>query len=116
MRDYEIYTSTVYALQQYFGRDAVKELFLHGGCYFFASYLHSHMKNSFIMFNKEEEHCAIEFQNEIYDITGKIGRKNYRIATGRQIDYMKKKYIPAFSEKELLSYLEKSIWNDDYAV
>lgn|GEM_PF-1931367 len=105
MCDYEIYASTVQALQRYFGKDAVNELFLHGGCYFFASYLHSHMKNSFIMFNKEREHCAIEFQNELYDITGKIGRKDYKIATPRQLDYMKKRYIPDFNEKDLIVYL-----------
>lgn len=106
MSDYEIYDLTIHRIKKYFANKDVDELFLHGGCYWLANYLHERLSLSFIMFNKEKEHCAIEFHNELYDITGKINSKQYRLATERNLEYMKKHYIPTFDVKNVEHYLK----------
>lgn len=106
MRDIELYNYTIANIYHYFKEDDVEELFLHGGCYWLASYLHARLKQSFIMFSKEKEHCAIEIQNKLYDITGHINSKTYTWASNRHIKYMEKNYIPNFDTDDLESYLD----------
>lgn len=110
MRNDEVYAITIQKIKNYFGDDRAEELFLHGGCYWLADYLHRQMELSFIMFNKEKEHCAIEFCHELYDITGRISSQKYQPATERNINYMRKYYIPSFDVQQVERYLllEKS--------
>jgi len=106
MRDLDLYDYIVDCIYEYFEDRNVEDLFLHGGCYWFASYLHERLKHSFLMFNKEKEHCAIEIQNKLYDITGCIKSTNYVLASNRQLKYMAKNYTPNFDQYKLEKYLD----------
>ncbi len=109
MRDLEVYRKCVQKMKEYFGERFDEQLFLQGGCYWFAEFLHRHTMQSFIMMNKEQEHCAIEIGNDLYDITGKIPKRGYKWATRRNIEYMKKQYKPSFNVTRLERYLAKEM-------
>lgn len=109
MSELEIYAKSIAAIERFFHGSDIRPLFLQGGCYWLADYLHSKMINSYIMFNKDKEHCAIEFNYKLYDITGQINSKNYVCATERQISYMKKHYQPEFDGKKLSLYLNQAL-------
>lgn len=109
MYDFELYVEVVQKIKEYFGTQFDEALFLHGGCYWFASYLNGHLLDSYIMFNKEREHCAIEIQTKLYDITGRIASHHYVWASQRNIAYMKQHYIPAFDTNALESYLNQNV-------
>lgn len=104
-----IYENVINLLKIYFPEHQVKELFLEGGCFWLANFLHHRIENSFILFDKEKEHCGIEFQNNLYDITGKISRRGYFIASDEQLEYMKKNYRPNFDVTKLTKYLDAEL-------
>ncbi len=107
MCDYDRYEEIIQRIKIYYGSQFQEELFLKGGCYWLADYLHRHLTSSFIMMNKEQEHCAIEIQNQLYDITGKISSRRYVWANERNLAYMKKHYRPNFNVRALERYLEQ---------
>ena len=109
VRDFEVYRKCVQKMKDYFGEQYDEQLFLQGGCFWFAEFLHRHTMQSFIMMNKEKEHCAIEIGNELYDITGKIPKRGYNWATKRNLEYMKKQYTPSFNVLKLERYLTKEM-------
>ena len=80
---------------------------MQGGCYWLADILHRRIQPSDIMINKAEEHCALYFAGGIYDVRGKISPNHYRTATGRDISYMKKQYIPGFEVGRVEEYLRE---------
>ena len=101
----QYYEKILDALKAYFTMKNWKDLFLHGGCYWLANVLHLGIPASSIMINRKEEHCALFFQNGLYDIRGKISAKQFRIAGERDICFMQKNYIPQFDVKKLEEYL-----------
>ncbi|MDO5520803.1 MAG: hypothetical protein Q4G58_09970 [bacterium] len=101
----EMYLRIIKLLEEYFKEDT-KAMFLSGGCLFLAELLYNNISHSKIMINRCSEHCATEIScYGIYDITGRIGRKNFRCATARDLLYMKKNYIPKFDIEKLNQYL-----------
>ncbi|MDD5936030.1 MAG: hypothetical protein PUC65_10810 [Clostridiales bacterium] len=106
--DFDRYEEIIQKIKSYYGTSFREELFLQGGCYWLADYLHNHLTHSYIMINKEKEHCAIEIQNELYDITGKITSRHYVWATERNIAYMKKHYRPKFNTQALEQFLNEN--------
>lgn len=103
----EFYKRIIEALAAYFNFGNWQRLFLEGGCYWLASVLHQGIPDSYFMINRMEEHCALHFEEGLYDIRGRIPEKNFRIATERDISFMKKNYIPHFDTSDLESYLQK---------
>lgn len=99
------YTKVLKLMGNYFADSSWKRLFLCGGCYWFADFLHKEIRDSKIMINRMEEHCALAFANGVYDVTGRISGKNFHEATQREISFMKKNYIPRFDVKNLEGYL-----------
>lgn len=103
-----VYAGLLGALERYFHGGEWKRLFLRGGCYWFADILHREIEYSKIMINRADEHCAICFGGGMYDITGRIGMKNFHVASEREIQFMKKNYIPKFDADKLEQYLESA--------
>lgn len=102
----DTYYKVIIAIRQFYKGKDVNDLFLYGGCYWLANYLCSNIPGTYIMINRVQEHCATTIEHGLYDITGKIGKKDYTHATNRQIQFMKKNYIPKFNVKELEQYLK----------
>lgn len=99
------YKKIIDALACYFSRNGWEKLFLTGGCYWLANMLHRGINESVFMINRMEEHCALYFENGLYDVRGQISMKNFHIASEREISFMKKNYIPKFATEELEQYL-----------
>lgn len=100
------YNQIISKIKEYFKEENCEELFLHGGCFFLANYIHSKIPGSYLVLNKQQEHCAININGKIYDIRGKISSNGFSKATDRNISYMKKNYKPNFNTEKLLEYLE----------
>lgn len=68
-----------------------KYYFLHGGCYELYKVVKHYFPQSQCMISKDLKHCAILYNNEIFDITGKLENKNYfMLATTEDIRYMER--------------------------
>lgn len=52
-----------------------KEYYIHGGCYIFATYLKTRIKDIQIYYLKNEYHFIVEYQKKLYDITGNVTNK-----------------------------------------
>lgn len=100
------YEKVLHALESYLGDSNWRKLFLYGGCFWLADFLHRGIANSIIMINRLEEHCALYFENGLYDVNGKISTNNFCVALERDISFMKKNYIPHFNVRDLEEYLE----------
>lgn len=103
------YKKILKILEEYFNSPDWKRFFQHGGCYWLADYLHQGIKDSIIMINRMEEHCALYFDGNLYDVNGKISKKNFYVAGDKEISFMKKNYIPKFDSEELERYIEMSM-------
>lgn len=101
----QYYISVISALEQYFNCRNWKKLFLEGGCYWLAKILQNGIPLSHIMINRIEEHCALYFENGLYDVRGKLSTRNFTIARDRDISFMEKNYIPHFDCKKVEGYL-----------
>ena len=95
------------ALASYFHNRDWKSLFLTGGCYWLADFLHDGIQDSVIMINRIEEHCALYFEHGLYDVRGRISTKDFRRAQERDIRFMKKNYVPHFDTKKLEQYVRE---------
>ena len=104
----EIYNELLQAIGTYFGEKDWKKYFLAGGCYWFANYLHLKIQDSVLMINRVEEHCALHFENGLYDVSGRISSSGFHVATEREISFMQKNYVPKFDVALLENYLENS--------
>lgn len=63
--------------------------FLYGGCYELYKIVNHYFKESQCVINKNTKHCAILYNGEIFDITGKVkDKEQYRLAEKTDIDYM----------------------------
>lgn len=103
------YNMVLHTLEGYFSERNWKKLFLNGGCYWLADILRQGISGSVIMINRIEEHCALYFENGLYDIRGRISLQNFRRAGERDINYMKKNYLPKFDTDKLEQYLRKNM-------
>ena len=93
-------------LEGYFSCCGWERYFLTGGCYWLAHTLQQGITGSRIMINRMEEHCGLFFENGLYDVTGKIPVRNFRIAGERDLRFMEKNYVPGFDVKELECYMK----------
>ena len=105
----EYYRRTLELLEAYFAVDSWKKLFLNGGCYWLAKFLHRGIRGSVIMINRVEEHCALAFQQGLYDVTGKIPAGNFHAASQQEICFMEKNYIPRFDTQKTEQYLYENL-------
>lgn len=101
----QYYQRILSLLERYFADKDWKRLFLSGGCYWLADVLHQGINGSVIMINRIEEHCALYFENGLYDVRGRISDKNFYKAGEREISFMKKNYLPKFDSKKVEQYL-----------
>lgn len=99
------YQQILSLLERYFADKNWKKLFLSGGCYWLADLLHQGIGGSIIMINRIEEHCALYFENGLYDVRGRISEKNFHAAKEREISFMKKNYLPKFDTDKVMQYL-----------
>lgn len=102
----EYYESLIHALEEYFNRKGWRKLFLSGGCYWLADLLNRGIRDSHIMINRIEEHCAVWFDQGLYDVRGRIPAGDFHVASEREINFMRKNYIPSFDTEKLERYLE----------
>ncbi|MBQ7839471.1 MAG: hypothetical protein IJ390_03160 [Lachnospiraceae bacterium] len=105
----DIYYKVLYLLELYFKESNWKRYFLHGGCYWLTNYLHYHISDSVIMINRQTEHCALYFEQALYDVTGRIDKNSFHIASEREISFMKKNYVPKFDTNKLEQYLKEKL-------
>ena len=101
----EYYRRVLEALEHYFRGNGWQKNFFNGGCFWLASILHQGIDGSVFMINRVEEHCALYFENGLYDIRGWISAQNFHPASEREISFMKKNYVPKFDVKKLEEYL-----------
>jgi len=100
-------------LEQYFSEKNWEKLFLTGGCYWLADFLHQGIQGSIIMINRVEEHCALYFEKGLYDVRGKISTKNFYAAKEREISFMKKNYLPQFDTEQVTHYLNSILKQEE---
>lgn len=62
--------------------------FLNGGCYELFKVVNHYFKDTKCVINKDLNHCAILYNDEIYDITGKLNKNDYRIINKEDIYYL----------------------------
>ena len=105
----DFYKNVLRLLERYFAESGWKKLFLNGGCYWLADTLHQGIASSRIMINRMEEHCALYFDNGLYDIRGRISTKDFHEAKEKEINFMKKNYVPKFDVKRLEQYLGEEL-------
>lgn len=105
----QYYRKIMNLIETYFKEKNWQKYFLKGGCYWLADFLNHGIKDSVIMINRMEEHCAIYFCGGLYDVTGRISAKNYVVAGKKEIFFMKKNYVPKFDTHEVLRYLENNL-------
>lgn len=99
------YQKILKLLERYFADKDWKNLFLSGGCYWLADRLHQGISGSVIMINRIEEHCALYFEDGLYDVRGRISAKDFHAARTREINFMKKNYLPKFDTEKVEQYL-----------
>lgn len=102
------YRNVLTLLERYFAGSDFRKPFLQGGCYWLADFLHRGIRDSRIMINRVEEHCALAFGRGIYDVTGCISARNFHAASERELSFMKKHYVPGFDTAALEQYLQEA--------
>lgn len=101
----EIYERLISAIECYYCGNDVRYLFLHGGCYWLALTLHKYIPDSVIVFNRKMQHCACLFNQGVYDIRGRILSEGFAVASAKDMDYMRKHFVPNFDTKAIGAYL-----------
>lgn len=107
IKNIKIYENLIIAIKHYFMKKDIYYMFLHGGCYWFASTLHEYIPDSDIVFNQKMQHCACAFNRGVYDIRGRISKTGFVIATMKDMEYMSKHFVPCFDIEKLNMFLEK---------
>ena len=102
----QYYLKLLEILEVYFGESKYKKLFMEGGCFWLASYLKERIPGAKLWINRNEEHCALYFDDALYDVRGKIPKTNFHEASEREISFMRKNYVPKFDVKKLENYLD----------
>lgn len=104
-----IYEKLTDAIQSFFAGRDVRYLLLHGGCYWYAGILHRYISDSVIVFNRTLQHCACFFHHGVYDIRGRISKQGFAAATGKDLNYMQKHFIPCFDTGAAEEYIEQVV-------
>ena len=105
----DIYKKILGLLKSYFNCNNWENLFLNGGCYWLANFLHDRISETYLVINRVDEHCALSISGKVYDVTGEISGRNFHRASDREISFMKKNYKPKFDVVELSDFLIKNI-------
>lgn len=108
----EIFEKVILTIQNYFSGKDILQLFLHGGCYWFAITLHQYIPDSVIVLNRKMQHCASLFNDGVYDIRGRIPSSGFCIATTEDMKYMQKHFIPNFDTKHLKAHLDIAMYEN----
>ena len=108
-RAMDIYDTMIAAIREYFKDEDYETLFLHGGCFWFASLVADWVPNSYIMINRNKEHCAVVVEQKLCDITGPISKSGYEYAEEKELNYMKKHYICQQNLNALKAYINERI-------
>lgn len=103
----KIYKKLISAVSEYFAGKDVQYIFLHGGCFWLASMLHQYIPDSDIVFNRKMQHCACFFNHGVYDIRGRIFSEGFAIASRKDMEYMRKHFVPPFDVEAVSSYLRE---------
>lgn len=111
----EIYQMILTAIREYLREDDYKTLFLTGGCYWFARLVASWVPNSYLMINRTKEHCAVVVEQRLCDITGPISKEGYIYAEEKELNYMKKHYLPQSNLNALETYINARV-KDEIAI
>ena len=75
------------------GGASAEYYFLHGGCYELYKIVSHYYKDANCVINKNLDHCAILYNNSIYDASGIIENKeNYQVASNEDIEYMERHF------------------------
>lgn len=112
IKNITIYEKLIAAVKQYFAGRDVRYMLLHGGCYWLASTLHEYISGSDIVFHQQMQHCACAFDRGVYDIRGRISGRGFMIATARNMEYMKKHFVPCFDVEAINRYLKELMQKD----
>lgn len=81
--------------------------FTHGGCYELYKIVHHYFKDVICMINKENDHCAIGYDSEIYDAYGsRKDKENFYIATKKDIQYMQDRFGLSIKQLEANKIIE----------
>ena len=105
----DIYDQIVKAIRDYLQIDDYQSMFLSGGCYWFAATVASLVPNAYLMLNRSKEHCAVMVDQRLYDITGRISKDGYVYASEKEVQYMKKHYVPRQNLTSLDMYIQARI-------
>lgn len=85
--------------------------FLHGGCYELYKVVKHYFPTAQCMIRNDYKHCAVLYNNEIFDVTGKIEEiDQYKLATPEDIDYMEDRFglrIAELQDKNIIEELDK---------
>lgn len=88
-----------------------KYYFNHGGCYELYKVAKHYFPTVECAMKKDYTHCAILYNNEIFDISGKIENiEEYRLATKDDIDYMEDRFglhIKEIESENIITELDK---------
>lgn len=105
----QYYQTVIGILEAYFQDAGWEKQFLNGGCYWLAKTLKRGIRDSSIMINRVQEHCALFFEGGLYDICGRISLRNFRIASERDLQFMEKNYVPKFDAEKLDQHLRLAL-------
>ena len=105
----DIYDTIIAAIRDYLHDEDYETLFLTGGCYWFASFVADWVPNSYIMINRNKEHCAVVVDQKLCDITGLISKIGYEYADEKELNYMKKHYVCPKNLNQLKEYIIQQI-------
>lgn len=88
-----------------------KYYFLHGGCYELYKVVKHYFPLCQCMISKDLKHCAILYNNEIFDITGKLNNKdNFMLATSEDFRYMERSFglnIEELKNSNIINEIDK---------
>lgn len=96
----------------FYGREVdSKYYFLHGGCYELYKVVKHYFPESKCMISKDLKHCAILYDNEIFDITGKLSNKSFFMsATSEDIKYMERSFglnVEELKNQNIINEIDK---------
>lgn len=91
--------------------------FLHGGCLEFAKVLHYYLNGSYIVIRDDLEHFAVWYNDNYYDVTGKINSNHlYRRLSEKEILSIEHYYgNPEVNFSDLTLINEINCCSGDYA-
>jgi len=88
-----------------------KPYFEHGGCYELYKVVKHYFPDAQCVVHKQIKHCAILYENEIFDINGKVDNiDDYRIADAEDLRYMENSFgthVEQLKNANIITELDK---------